>query len=125
MTKKSKPLNERQLVNLFIKALKKNSPGIYVHVDRDSGNMRHTASGWDFLAIWEGKTVFCECKIAKGKLTDWQKLTRVEIQKAKGKYNVLFLEQSLDKKSIFILKNDNTWNYSISSNNVNGDWLVS
>lgn len=117
--KTKKPLNERQLVNLLIKALKKNSPGIYIHVDRDSGNMRHTSSGWDFLAVWNGRTVFCECKIGKGKLTDWQKLTQLEIQKAKGKYKVLRFKTNLaDTVSL----NDDI--FALLIQDANGEWLT-
>lgn len=120
---KKKLLNERQLVNLLIKALKKNSPGIYIHVDRDSGNMRHTSSGWDFLAVWEGRTVFCECKIGNGKLTDWQQLTETEIGLAGGDFKVLRFVQDENDQLIF-KERITTAVDAMLIQHANGEWLT-
>ena len=48
---------ERDCVNALIRAIRKNSPDVYVFVDRDSGATRHTLSGWDYLVIVTGKQV--------------------------------------------------------------------
>jgi len=122
---KKKLLNERQLVNLLVKALKKNSPGIYIHVDRDSGNMRHTSSGWDFLAAMNGRVVFCECKVSKtnsGKLTDWQKYTRLEIQRGKNKFLVLDMyDRNSDPADFYIHNNEKAAQIHVSE--INAEWL--
>ncbi len=118
---KKKPLKERQLVNLLVKALKKNSPGIYIHVDRDSGAMRHTSSGWDFLAAMNGKVVFCECKIENGKLTDWQKLVRTELTLAKVPHEVLRFSADVKAGDIFTITGFGC--ETIKLNEVNAAWL--
>lgn len=111
---------ERALVNQMIKTLKKNSPNVYVHVDRDSGGLRHTASGWDFLIVYEGKTVFFECKVDKGKLSEWQKFVRIDIQKARGRYKVLRFMQFAGSKEFLIADGDS----EIKSADINAEWLV-
>lgn len=75
----SRNKDERAHVNALIKALQKNSPGVYVYIDRDAGSLRHTSSGWDFLLAKDGRVVFCEAKEEKGKLTEWQDYTRALI----------------------------------------------
>jgi hypothetical protein len=85
--------NERANVNALVKAIQKNSPGVYVYIDRDAGNVRHTSSGYDFLLAFNNHVVFAEAKEAKGKLSDWQEFTRLLIQAAACKYCVVrFLE---------------------------------
>jgi hypothetical protein len=114
---------ERELTSALIKKLKINSPGVYVHVDRDSGNMRHTASGWDFLATINKDTIFFECKVGKNALTEWQTLTRLEIAKAGGRYVVLrFPANVTDAKDFTITRDNGT---SIHVENVNAAWLAS
>jgi len=80
---------ERDCVNALIRAIRKNSPDVYVFVDRDSGATRHTLSGWDFLVSRGGYTVFVEAKMGTGLLSDWQKLTQAEITRAGSRYVVL------------------------------------
>ena len=80
----SRNKNERAHVNALVKAIQKNSPGVYVFIDRDAGNMRHTSSGFDFLLAKDGRVVFCEAKEEKGKLTEWQEYTRALIYGASG-----------------------------------------
>lgn len=84
-----KTLKERALVNALVKSLKKNSPDAYIYIDRDSGAVRHTSSGWDFLVSEGGRVIFVEAKTHVGALTDWQKLTESEIERAKSVYCVL------------------------------------
>lgn len=72
----SRNKDERAYVNALVKAIQKNSPGVYVFIDRDAGNVRHTSSGWDFSLTLLGRVVYCEAKVENGKLTDWQELTR-------------------------------------------------
>lgn len=67
---------ERELVNRLVKVLRDDPARAYIHVDRDSGALRHTSSGWDFLISTGGRVVFCEAKMGKGKLTEWQEYTR-------------------------------------------------
>lgn len=80
---------ERDCVNALIKAMRKNSPDAYIYVDRDSGAMRHTSSGWDFLVSRAGYVVFVEAKVSTGLLSDWQKLTQVDVTRAGSRYIVL------------------------------------
>lgn len=80
----SRNKDERAHVNALVKAIQKNSPGVYVFIDRDAGSMRHTSSGWDFLIACKGHVVFCEAKEEKGKLTEWQKYTRALIRGVSG-----------------------------------------
>ena len=72
--RKRNPLDERKLVNLLLAALKKTGV-FYSFVDRDSGQMRHTQSGFDFFLAFGGRVVLYEAKIEKGKLSDFQKYT--------------------------------------------------
>jgi len=58
----SRNKDERAYVNALIKAIQKNSPGVYVHIDRDAGAARHTSSGWDFLLACHGLVVFAKQK---------------------------------------------------------------
>lgn len=81
--------DERASVNALITALRKNSPDAYIFVDRDSGAVRHSASGWDFLISRGGYTVFIEAKMGTGLLSDWQKFTQAEIKRAGSRYIVL------------------------------------
>ncbi len=85
----SRNKDERAHVNALVKALQKNSPGVYVYIDRDAGNVRHTSSGFDFLIAYNGRVVFCEAKEEKGKLSDWQKLTQALVKDAKTLYSVV------------------------------------
>ena len=80
----SRNKDERAHVNALVKAIQKNSPGVYVYIDRDAGTVRHTSSGWDFLIAWNGRVVFCEAKEEKGKLSDWQDYTRAMIRGVAG-----------------------------------------
>ena len=80
----SRNKDERAHVNALVKAIQKNSPGVYVFIDRDAGNMRHTSSGWDFLLAKDGRVVFCEAKEEKGKLTEWQEYTCALIRGVSG-----------------------------------------
>ena len=80
----SRNKDERAHVNALVKAIQKNSPGVYVYIDRDAGNMRHTSSGFDFLLAQNGRVVFCEAKEEKGKLSDWQEYTRAIIRGVAG-----------------------------------------
>jgi len=80
----SRNKDERAHVNALVKAIQKNSPGVYVYIDRDAGNVRHTSSGWDFMLAQNGRVVFCEAKVEKGKLSDWQEYTRALIRGISG-----------------------------------------
>ena len=85
----SRNKDERAHVNALTKALQKNSPGVYVYIDRDAGNVRHTSSGWDFFLAYNGRVVFCEAKEEKGKLSTWQELTQALVKDAKTLYSVV------------------------------------
>jgi hypothetical protein len=85
----SRNKDERAHVNALVKAIQKNSPGVYVFIDRDAGNMRHTSSGWDFLLVQNGRAVFCEAKQSKGRLSSWQKFVQAQITASKTKYCVI------------------------------------
>lgn len=80
----SRNKDERAHVNALVKAIQKNSPGVYVYIDRDAGAARHTSSGWDFMLVQNGRVVFCEAKEEKGKLTEWQDYTRALIRGVAG-----------------------------------------
>lgn len=83
-------LNERELVENLIRYLKRNEKNrIYVYVDRDPPSLRHIRSGWDFLVAKNGQVVFCEAKVRKAKLTDWQTLVQTENILAGNEYVVL------------------------------------
>ena len=105
----SRNKDERAHVNALIKALQKNSPGVYVFIDRDAGSARHTSSGWDFLLAYNGYVVFCEAKEEKGKLSEWQEYTRALIRGVSGTPYLIvrFLRNDLftvnDEKKIAIL----------------------
>lgn len=105
----SRNKDERAHVNALVKAIQKNSPGVYVYIDRDAGNMRHTSSGWDFLLAHNGHVVFCEAKEEKGKLTEWQEYTCALIRGVSGTPYLIvrFLRNDLftinDGKKIAIL----------------------
>ena len=85
----SRNKDERAYVNALVKALQKNSPGVYVYIDRDAGAARHTSSGFDFLFACHGRAVFCEAKIEKGKLSDWQEYVRAAVLASKTPYRVV------------------------------------
>lgn len=85
----SKKATERPCVNRLIKAVQKNSPPFYVHVDRDSGTRRHTSSGWDFLLSYYCRASFNEAKMEDGALSDWQQYTRAAVTSTGGTYNVV------------------------------------
>lgn len=85
----SRNKDERAHVNALVKVLQKNSPGVYVYIDRDAGSERHTSSGFDFLLAKNDTVVFCEAKEEKGKLSDWQEFTRALIKSAKTPYLVV------------------------------------
>ena len=80
----SRNKDERAHVNALVKAIQKNSTGVYVYIDRDAGNARHTSSGFDFILACNGHVVFCEAKEGKGKLSDWQEYTRALIRGVSG-----------------------------------------
>jgi hypothetical protein len=79
----SRNKDERAYVNALVKAIQKNSPSVYVYIDRDAGATRHTSSGFDFILACHGLAVFCEAKIEKNKLSDWQEYTRAVILTSK------------------------------------------
>jgi hypothetical protein len=85
----SRNKNERAHVNALVKAIQKNSPGVYVYIDRDAGNVRHTSSGFDFILADKGRAVFCEAKEGNGKLSDWQELIRAAILASETPYYVV------------------------------------
>jgi len=85
----SRNKDKRAHVNALVKAIQKNSPGVHVHIDRDAGAARHTSSGWDFLLACHGLVVFCEAKIEKGKLSDWQEFVRAAVLASKTPYVVV------------------------------------
>lgn len=83
-------MNERDLVNKLLNFLRKNERNkVYIYVDRDAATVRNSRSGWDFLAAKNSTVVFCEAKIGRAKLTDWQELSRLENQIANNLYIVL------------------------------------
>lgn len=84
----SRNKDERAHVNALVKAIQKNSPGVYIFIDRDAGNMRHTSSGWDFLLACHGLVIFCEAKVENGKLSDWQEFVRAAVLASKTPYVV-------------------------------------
>lgn len=85
----SRNKDERAYVNALTKAIQKNSPNVYVYIDRDAGGARHTSSGFDFILAAEGRVVFCEAKIEKGKLTDWQEYVRAAVLASETPYLVV------------------------------------
>lgn len=85
----SKNKDERACVNALLNAIRRNSPTVYVHIDRDAGSARHTSSGWDFILVYEGKAIFCEAKTEKGVLSDWQKFTQALILSSKTPYRIV------------------------------------
>ena len=85
----SKNKDERAYVNALVKAIQKNSPGVYVHIDRDAGSVRHTSSGFDFMLAYHGLVVFCEAKIEMGKLSEWQEYVRAAVMASKTPYYVV------------------------------------
>lgn len=86
---KPKDVRERTAVNDLIKSLKKKKKSdVYIFVDRDAGEIRHTKSGWDFLIARGPYCVFVEAKVGAGKLEEYQEFTRVEIKAAGGRYLV-------------------------------------
>ena len=85
-----KIMNERQLVTILTHKLKKNEKSkIYIHIDRDAPGLRHTRSGWDFIAAKNGHVVFCEAKIKTRPLTDWQRYVQCEVALAGCEYVVI------------------------------------
>lgn len=94
---------ERGGVSELIAALEKaaSSP-LYVFVDRDSGGER-SKSGFDFLLVYKGQTVFVEAK-ARTELSPFQKLTRRRIENAGGRYIVCkFTVDEATGKKWFVL----------------------
>jgi len=85
----SRNKDERAHVNALVKAIQKNSPGVYVFIDRDAGTVRHTSSGFDFLLAQNGRVVFCEAKEEKGKLSDWQEFVRAAVLASKTPYRII------------------------------------
>lgn len=89
-TIKTGKASERSAVNNLINAVKrKKKSDVYIFVDRDSGQERHTSSGWDFLIARGPYCVFVEAKVGAGKLTEYQEFTRAEVKAAGGRYVVL------------------------------------
>lgn len=91
MSKKTK--DERTFVNDFVKALRKNSPDVYIHVDRDIAGLRPN-SPWDFLVSRGGYVVFIEAKVGAGLLSDVQKWAQTECNRARTTYVVLRFSDS-------------------------------
>ncbi len=85
----SRNKDERAHVNALVKAIQKNSPGVYVFIDRDAGSERHTSSGWDFQIAYRGKIVYCEAKEQSGSLTGWQKFTQAQIKATGTSYYIV------------------------------------
>lgn len=85
----SRNKDERAHVNALVKAIQKNSPGVYVFIDRDAGTARHTSSGFDFLLVKDGRVVFCEAKEEKGKLTEWQAFVGASVLASRTQYFVV------------------------------------
>jgi hypothetical protein len=85
----SRNKDERALVNKLTKAILKNSPKTYIHIDRDSGSQRHTSSGFDFLLALHNRVVFCEAKIEKKSLSTWQEFTKAQVTAADVAYRVI------------------------------------
>lgn len=104
----SRNKDERAHVNALVKAIQKNSPGVYVYIDRDAGAARHTSSGFDFLMVLDGRVIFCEAKILKGALSDWQQFIKTLIETSNTAYRVIrFLNNenfSIDDKKIIAIK---------------------
>jgi len=81
--------DERAYVNALIKAIRKNSPRVYVYIDRDAGFVRHTSSGFDFLLADMGRVVFCEAKVGNGKLSAWQGFVKTDVTASGTPYLVV------------------------------------
>ena len=79
--------DERAHVNALVKAIQKNSPRVYIYIDRDAGSIRHTSSGFDFILAADSTVVFCEAKESKG--SDWQEFVKAQITAARVKYCVV------------------------------------
>lgn len=89
---------ERELVNTLLRQIKINTPfPVYIFVDRDSGQVRNTKSGWDFLISAKGLTFFCEAKIENAPLRPFQALTKREIDFAGSSF---FTVRFKDVKSL-------------------------
>lgn len=80
--------DERANVNELVKALRRNSPDVYIHVDRDIAGLRPN-SPWDFLISRSGYVVFIEAKMGAGVLSDVQKWAQTECKRAGSRYIVL------------------------------------
>ena len=85
----SRNKDERAFVNALTKAIQKNSHRVYVYIDRDAGAARHTSSGFDFILLSSGRVVFCEAKVEKGKLSEWQEFVRADIKSTHSRYVVI------------------------------------
>lgn len=85
----SRNKDERAFVNALVKAVQDNSHRVYVYIDRDSGKERHTSSGFDFILVSDGRAVFCEAKVEKGKLSTWQEFIKATIADSKTPYRVV------------------------------------
>lgn len=85
----SRNKDERAHVNALVKALQKNSSGVYIFIDRDAGNVRHTSSGWDFQIASAGKIAYCEAKEGNKILSDFQEFTRAFILASRTPYHVV------------------------------------
>ncbi len=85
----SRNKDERAYVNALVKAIQKNSPDVYIFIDRDAGSARHTSSGWDFQLSRGGRVVYCEAKLENGKLSEWQEFTRAAILASGTPYYVV------------------------------------
>jgi hypothetical protein len=86
----SRNKDERAHVNALVEAIQRNSlHTVYVYIDRDAGNVRHTSSGWDFQLSRGGKIVYCEAKEKNKKLSAWQEFTQAFIKAAGSPYLVV------------------------------------
>ncbi len=85
----SRNKDERKLVNELVKYLMIETQKLYVYIDRDCGKLRNTSSGWDFHMSLNSSDIYCEAKIEKKKLSDWQILTQARIKNAGSPYRVI------------------------------------
>lgn len=104
-------LKERAAVNFLLAEIDKNSVGekYHYHVDRDTIGMRQNRSGWDFLLLYKDFLFFCEAKIERGRLTDFQALTQKIINGVESKHaRYVVLRFFTDGKKIFLDENFET-----------------
>jgi hypothetical protein len=92
---------ERKAVNALLNALrKKYKSQLYIFVDRDAGEMRHTKSPWDFLLARGPYVVFVEAKVGAGRLEEWQEYSQAEVKAAGGRYLVARFSEDGQRVSV-------------------------